>query len=625
MKKILLSAGIILSGFSFSQVILNEDFNGGLPGTWTQTTSATDGGFIAGTAAQLSSAFWTIANANSGGIVASNDDECNCNKSADRLISPAMNMSSITEASMSVDVFFNGATYQGATETGRMDVSIDGGATWTLLQNLTAAADWTSIGADLSAYTGNADVRVSFLYGDDGGWVFGMALDNFNVSVPLENDASLDAVSLVRYALAGTNNTLQMAITNVGSNPITSITVDWNDGSANLETISVNIPPFSSNNINHPTPVNYATGVERAIDVDITSVNGGADADPTNNTGSTLINTVSQLATKGVLLEEGTGTWCQWCPRGKVAMEYMTSTYPNFIGIMVHNGDPMAVAAYDNAANFGGYPSANVDRVLLDQGVSQAAFESYYNARQGLIVPASLSASVSGSGNSITIDAMATFYTEFSSANYRLGVILYEDGVTGTGNGYNQANAYAGGGNGVMGGYESLPNPVPAAQMVYDNVGRALLGTYNGQPGSVPTSITDGQQATHTFNYTIPAAFDRANLRGVVVLIDQATGEVVNAQKFLIAFADLEEINTIDVNVYPNPATEVINIEFEAENTDYSLSITDVQGKVIYTQDYNNLSGGQVVTVPVADFNAGNYFINLSKQGETFTRMFIVK
>lgn len=625
MKKLLFSAGILLSGYSFSQVILNEDFNGGLPGTWTQTTLATDGGFNAGTAVALSSQFWPIADAGSAGLVATNDDDCNCDKSVDRLISPAMDLSSVAAAAMTVDIFFNGGTYQGATETARMDISTDGGASWTLLQNLSGAADWVSLGADLTPYVGNADVRVSFFYNDGGGWLFGLAVDNFRVAVPLANDARIDAVSLDRYALAGTNNTLGVSVTNVGSNPITSLTIDWNDGTAHVETVNVNIAPFASANVNHPTAVNYATGVERTINVTITAVNAGSDADPSNNTETKLLNTVSALATKSVLIEEGTGTWCQWCPRGKVAMEYMTTTYPNFIGIMVHNGDPMALAAYDNAANFGGYPSANVDRVLLDQGVSQAAFEAFYNDRKDLIVPASLSATVSGSGSNVSIDASATFYTEFSSANYRLGVILYENDVTGTSAGYNQSNAYAGGGNGPMGGYENLPNPVPAAQMVYNYVGRALLGGYNGQAGSVPTTITDGQQVSYSFNYTVPATFDRANLRGVVVLIDQSTGEVVNAHKFLIAFADLEEVNTIDVNVYPNPANEVVNVAFEAENTSYSLSITDISGRVLHTEEYNNLSGGQVLTVPVNHFTAGNYFINLSKQGETFTRMFTVK
>jgi hypothetical protein len=68
-----------------------------------------------------------------------------------------------------------------------------------------------------------------------------------------------------------------------------------------------------------------------------------------------------------------------------------------------------------------------------------------------------------------------------------------------------------------------------------------------------------------------------------------------------------------------------VNIAFEAENTTYSLNITDVSGKVLHSEEYTNLSGSQVLSLPVSNLTAGNYFINLTKQGETFTRMFVVK
>ena len=39
------------------------------------------------------------------------------------------------------------------------------------------------------------------------------------------------------------------------------------------------------------------------------------------------------------VVEEGTGTWCGWCVRGIVALEYMRENYPDkFIGIGVHYG-----------------------------------------------------------------------------------------------------------------------------------------------------------------------------------------------------------------------------------------------------------------------------------------------
>ena len=67
--------------------------------------------------------------------------------------------------------------------------------------------------------------------------------------------------------------------------------------------------------------------------------------------------------------------------------------------------------------------------------------------------------------------------------------VVVEDGVRGTGSGYNQVNAYSGGANGPMGNYHNLPNPVPAAQMVYDHVARAILGNWVGTEASLPTSV----------------------------------------------------------------------------------------------------------------------------------------
>ena len=150
----------------------------------------------------------------------------------------------------------------------------------------------------------------------------------------------------------------------------------------------------------------------------------------------------------------------------------------------------------------------------------------------------------------------------------RLGdrlLFLYEDGVTGTASGYNQANYYSGGGSGVMGGYESLGDPVPAAQMVYNNVGRALLGGYDGQAGSVPAAVTDLMTASYTFNYTVPSSQNRENMHAVALLIDQTNGEIVNAGEIPIPPANIGLVNneTIGMSVFPNPANDILNVSFE--------------------------------------------------------------
>jgi hypothetical protein len=478
---------------------------------------------------------------------------------------------------------------------------------------------------DLSAYAGQT-IYVLFRHyncTDENALV----LDNVVVKNLQPNDASVDGVALNRYAQMSTNNTLAVSVKNEGSNAITSLQINWNDGADHIQTInSLNIAPGATTNVNHPTVVSYATAVEKNIAVTISLVNAVVDTDPSNNTGSAKINTVSVLEEKSVVIEEGTGTWCQWCPRGAVAMDYMVNTYPvDFIGIAVHNGDPMTVAEYDNGANFSGFPGSNVDRALMDQSVSQNAFVAAYNARKDLIVPAGISVAATGAGNNVSIVATATFRTPLAAANYRLGVIVIEDGVTGTTSAYNQSNAYAGGANGVMGGYEALPNPVPAAQMVYDHVGRALLGGYNGQAGSVPAVITDGQVVNYTFNYTVPGTSTRANMHAVAVLIDQTNGEIVNAIQGPLSLASLGEIETIGMEVYPNPATDEVNVKFVGTGGDYQIVITDLAGRQMSATSLVNVTGAQSIALPISGFGAGNYLVTIAKDGASYTQNLIVR
>lgn len=461
-----------------------------------------------------------------------------------------------------------------------------------------------------------------------------LGIDNLKMASLAPDNAALNSVDLARYAQVSSNTTLTANVQNVGSNPITSLTIDWNDGTSHSQTITgLNIAPGGTLAINHPDAVTYASATEANIVVAITAVNGGVDPDITDNGGTALHNTVSALEQKNVVIEEGTGTWCGWCPRGTVAMEYMSYNYPDdFIGIAVHNGDPMTVTEYDNGAAISGFPGANVDRApgYLGVSVSSSAFEQYYNERVNNIVPAGIDITMTGDGqSSMTFDVTATFRTPFAAANYRLGVIVVEDDVTGTGSQYAQANYYSSTSQNIdlfsLDGtnWKNLANPVPATDMVYDHVGRALLGGYNGQAGSVPATITDGQVVTYSFNYTVPGTSDASNMYAVAVLIDQNTGEIVNAASAHDQLG-VSTNESIEMSVYPNPASDVVNVGFEA-NGDYIVTLTDLSGRVVYEAPYNNLVGSQTISVDVNGLTSGNYILGVSGNGSSTFEMVSVK
>ena len=489
MKKLLFTASLFSALMANSQ-ILTENFEGGaLPAGWSKTQSTPSVGWEFG--ANLSSQYWAVPSHTK--YAASNDDAHDTQAATanladkDRLITPPLDLTAQTAVALKFDAFYTGVYGSEAT----VEVSTNGGTTWTTIFTLDPSAAWqNNIATNLSAYAGQNNVLVAFRHNDGNAWADGFAIDNVSIYAPPANDAKINSIALNRYGVINTNSNLVLNVTNLGSSTISNLTIDWNDGTSHSQVINVSIAPFATMDVTHPTALNYSTAVEKTIAINITAVNGGVDADVSNNTGSKLFNSLSQSSPKKVVIEEGTGTWCGWCPRGAVAMEQMYQNHPNdFIGIAVHNGDPMTVTEYDNGTDLSGYPGCNVDRALLDESVSANLFESYYQERIGLAVPAGLSMTVSGT-TSKTINVSATFRTVFASANYRLGVVIIEDNVTGTASGYNQTNSYAGGANGAMGGYESLPNPVPAASMVYDHVGRALLGGFAGQANSVPTTIT---------------------------------------------------------------------------------------------------------------------------------------
>ena len=626
MKKITLLFLILFVLQSQAQTYFSENFNSGTLNGWISTDLDGDTHLW-----NVSDASAINSNLGTGSLVSySFDDPSNLPLTPDNLVtSPAIDLTAVT----ATNVIFS---YDQLTDSGwpdehyaiyittSNDPSVITTTTPFYETDVTDLA-LTNKAIDLSSFIGQT-VYVSFRHFSCTDKYY-LIIDNIQVKTLPINDVQLVSSNIDRYGLINVANNLSLTLTNKGGNLINNVTVNWNDGTDHSATIPTTIAVGETVIINHPTAVQYASVVEKSLVVTASQVNGNADADPSNNTSSNKFNTISQASVKNVLFEEGTGTWCQWCPRGAVAMNYMDTTYPNqFIGVAVHNSssDPMRLTAYDTAAGITGFPGMNVDRVVKNSGVSQSLMVSNFNQRKVLATPVTLNASGSVVGSAITINVSATFRTVFAAANLRLGVIISEDGVHGTAAGYKQANAYAGGASGVMGGFETLPNPVPAAQMTYNHVGRFLLGGYSGQTGSVPATITDGQTANYTFNYTVPSTSVVANMHAVLVLIDQATGEVVNAKSVVLNTLAVDSNNYLkdSVQIYPNPASEHFNIN-NLKGGDYTITIYDMLGKAVQTVESKHVIENETLTIPIKGISTGEYIVTIAS-GSTSTSLHLL-
>jgi hypothetical protein len=200
------------------------------------------------------------------------------------------------------------------------------------------------------------------------------------------------------------------------------------------------------------------------------------------------------------------------------------------IFIAIHMGDVMeSDPDYVDAVDIPGLPAGNVDRA--DLRVDPLNWETSVLDQLNTTPPADISVTTnynSGTRN-ITMTVTADFFTALNG-DYRLGAVVVEDAVTGTTTAYDQYNAYSGGST-QMGGWENLPDPVPARQMVYDHVARNLTSDYNGDAGSLPGTIAAGSQHSHTLSYTLPADYDEEYTHVIGYITNAATGEVLNAGK----------------------------------------------------------------------------------------------
>ena len=243
----------------------------------------------------------------------------------------------------------------------------------------------------------------------------------------------------------------------------------------------------------------------------------------------TMLTVSIGFAQKNVLVEELTGTWCQWCPRGIYYGDSLCSTYDNVIFVAIHCSDPMANDEYYQASGLVGAPSANIRRHFL----AQETQTWFANVQQESQTPSKVYMSIHCDFDPETRQLTAgvgALALENMSGDYRFAAILIEDGVTGPAPSYNQSNSYSGGSHGPMGGYENLPNPIPAERIAYDHVGRQLLCDYNGVPGSFPSSLQASHDAHYEFTCTLDENWDY-NYVSVIGLLIAPDGTVENAVK----------------------------------------------------------------------------------------------
>ena len=635
MKKITLLFLLFLAYQSKAQVVASQNFDAALG--WTSTTVVNDSGTTVPGWSRVTAGTSPTCSPFSGAGMAKFDSYDITSGGSATLTSPA-----ITFAGLEYKVKFNMYRDNGyGTSADNVAVYINSAANLTgatLLGTVNRALGlapvettegWYPYSFNLPSATTGAKYIILKGTSDYGDNVF---IDEVSLEQIPANDPQLKSITINSF-IVNASTPISGTITNLGLNAINSIDLNWqvDSGTIHTQTLSgLNVANNQSYNFTHQDQWNPSVG-QYSLNVWISNVNNGStDSDTTNNQITKTITVVNEIFPKAVVYEEGTGTWCGWCVRGHVGLKDMYHNHADgsFIGVAVHNGDPMVLTEYDTAMSglITGYPSGVLNRVAseIDPGIDslEPSFEAEFN-KTPLAKVGIPNQSWNPTTRQISLDVEAKFALDMASANYNLAAIIVEDGVVGTGTSYDQHNYYSSQGIDLIDwegiNWRNLGSPIPAATMVYNHVGRALLGGYAGVSGSVPTSVTYNTPYTYTFNYTLPTTQFENNIKLVAIVIDNATSQIVNAKEVALNTAlSVNSVTETKFNIYPNPTKGLVYI-----NTlnPVSIDVIDVLGKVVFSTKNINNAGN----IDLSSLQKGVYLVKISNESGSEIKKIILK
>lgn len=150
-----------------------------------------------------------------------------------------------------------------------------------------------------------------------------------------------------------------------------------------------------------------------------------------------------------------------------------------------------------------------------------------------------------------------------------------------------------------------------------NGTGIQLTHSYNGNgPYVLCLTIDDGAGCTDTFCDTI--SVDSSGLIIEEIGFDLIIGE----HSLNITDHDYNS----SVSLYPNPATENINIEFNmTEETLNEIKMFDLSGKLIYQEKINNSTELNIITINTQSVESGTYLIQMSFNNKLLNKKVIIK
>lgn len=356
---------------------------------------------------------------------------------------------------------------------------------------------------------------------------------------------------------------LPLTVVNFGSSSASELEFTYGDDSGNMsgrllynvgETMLYAQPYAVKASFENSFPKGYSR-----VGLSLDAVNGLPNENQ-NKAVTANIFCYDEVIKKRPLLEEYTGLWCNYCPKGFAALEYMDREHPDdFIGVSFHYNDAMTVTDCF-PSEVPSYPYAYMDRDWIVDPYYGRTFdgiiEDDWKERCALFTPADIAAQASiDEDGEIKVDVDLKFIKPLSGG-YRVFYYLVADGLSDPY--WMQKNAF--------GGYDPSDFSMPDME-VFCNGGVRVGGlTFNdvvimlSDPlgETVDSDVVPDVHYAHNYVFdisapasdTVAGLIDKAKSLSVVAgVVDGLTGIVLNAAKCKVTGFSLSEMLDSDVCV----------------------------------------------------------------------------
>ncbi len=423
---------------------------------------------------------------------------------------------------------------------------------------------WTKFTYTVTGLTGQVSSRFAIRYtvanggplGDNSNYI---GVDAFQVKRPVTNDLSLNSVTVPAFLPAG-NFSFSGQVGNQGTNAVTSYQVSWqaNGGTVNNYNVTgVNIAPGATHNFTHNLPLNAVVGQTYTLNFNVSTVNGVADGDVSNNSLATSAQVPSGSTTFKTLIEKFTGSTCPPCAsyNNAVFNPFYAAQNQNFNYVAYQQnfpgtGDPYYTAESGARRAYYGInaiTSLRVDGSDYSTGNNQAAFTNHINSQNSKVSYFALSGTRDFTGNTAAINYNITPYL---SGNYVLYAVFYEKTTTG--------------------------NIGTNGETSFKHVMMKMIPNANG----TPVTFTAGTPISGSLSSSLAGTNieELSDCEVMLFIQNPVTKEIMQSFVALNALSTPTNTLTETIKLYPNPSSSIVRIS-NAEQVD--VQVTDLLGKVV--------------------------------------------